>query len=106
LVLLTAAGSFAAFAAMISLPGISQLLGCVPVGPLGWSQALGATGAAVLAIAAAPHVLPAGRGESPQADTDAGSEPIASVAVLRPPVAQEASAATGQGSSVRVSRTN
>lgn len=106
LVLLTAAGSFAAFAAMISLPGISQLLGCVPVGPLGWSQALGATGAAVLAIAAAPHVLPAGRSESPQADTDTGSEPIASVAVLRSPVAQEASAATGQGSSVRVSRTN
>ena len=38
LVWLTAAGSFAAFAAMISLPGVSQLLGCVPVGPVGWGS--------------------------------------------------------------------
>jgi magnesium-transporting ATPase (P-type) len=82
LVLLTAAGSFAAFAAMISLPGISQLLGCVPVGPLGWSQALGATGAAVLAIAAAPHVLPAGRRESTPSRTDTGSGPLATVQAL------------------------
>ncbi|MGV0732060.1 cation-translocating P-type ATPase [Mycolicibacter sinensis] len=64
LVLLTAAGSFVTFAAMISIPGISQLLGCAPVGPLGWSRALGATGAAVLAIAAAPRLLPAGREDS------------------------------------------
>ncbi|BBY00778.1 cation-translocating P-type ATPase [Mycobacterium seoulense] len=52
LVLLTAAGSFAAFTAMISTPGISQLLGCTPVGPLGWSQGLGTAAAAVLAVAA------------------------------------------------------
>ncbi|WP_078058413.1 HAD-IC family P-type ATPase [Mycolicibacter icosiumassiliensis] len=111
LVLLTAAGSFAAFAAMISLPGISQLLGCVPVGPLGWSQALGATGAAVLAIAAAPHVLPGGRRESPEREspetgTEAGPGPLATVQVLRP-VGDEVSSAVGVGgSTVRVSRTN
>ncbi|ODR11734.1 haloacid dehalogenase [Mycolicibacillus koreensis] len=58
LVWLTATGSFAVFAAAISAPGISQLLGCTPIGPLGWAQALGATGAAVTAIALAPRVLP------------------------------------------------
>jgi len=106
LVLLTAAGSFAAFAAMISLPGISQLLGCVPVGPLGWSQALGATGAAVLAIAAAPHVLPAGRRESPETGTETASGPMATVQVLRPEGSEVSSAASVGGSTVRVSRTN
>lgn len=58
LVWLTATGSFAVFAAAISLPGIIQLLGCTPIGPLGWAQALGAAGAAVGAIALAPRVLP------------------------------------------------
>jgi cation-transporting ATPase I len=53
LVLLTAAGSFAVFAASISIPGVSQLLGCTPVGPLGWAQATGSAGAAILAVAAA-----------------------------------------------------
>lgn len=106
LVLLTAAGSFAAFAAMISLPGISQLLGCVPVGPLGWSRALGATGAAVLAIAAAPHVLPAARRESSEPGTETASGPMATVAVLRPLGAEASSEATVGGSTVRVSRTN
>lgn len=51
LVLLTAAGSFAAFTAMVTTPGISQLLGCTPVGPLGWAQGLGTAAAAVLAVA-------------------------------------------------------
>ncbi len=51
LVLVTAAGSFAAFAAMVTIPGISQLLGSTPIGPLGWAQGLGAAGAAVLALA-------------------------------------------------------
>lgn len=106
LVLLTAAGSFAAFAAMISLPGISQLLGCVPVGPLGWSQALGATGAAVLAIAAAPHVLPARWREAPETSTEIESGPMATVAVLRPAGDQASSAAAAGGSTVMVSGTN
>lgn len=59
LVWLTATGSFAVFAAAISLPGVSQLLGCTPVGPLGWAQALASSGAAVGAIAVAPRLLPA-----------------------------------------------
>ncbi|MGB6148204.1 MAG: cation-translocating P-type ATPase, partial [Mycolicibacter algericus] len=92
LVLLTAAGSFATFAAMISLPGISQLLGCTPVGPVGWSQALGSTGAAVLAIAAAPHLLRSGRDGSraPASDTEA-TRSMASVQPLRPEAAVTAS---------------
>ncbi|WP_416223196.1 HAD-IC family P-type ATPase [[Mycobacterium] holstebronense] len=106
LVLLTAAGSFAAFAAMISLPGVSQLLGCVPVGPLGWAQALGATGAAVLGIAAAPHVLPARLREPSDTSTESASGPLATVAVLRPADAEVAEVATVGGSTVRVSRTN
>ncbi|MGB3893457.1 MAG: HAD-IC family P-type ATPase, partial [Mycolicibacter sinensis] len=83
LVWLTAAGSFAAFAGAISIPGVSQLLGCAPVGPLGWAQALGSTGAAVLAIAVAPHLLPAGkpRPDAPEGDTE---PPTAIVETLRP----------------------
>jgi magnesium-transporting ATPase (P-type) len=86
LVLLTAAGSFAAFAAMISLPGVSQLLGCVPIGPVGWSQALGATGAAVLAIAAAQHLLPAGRSGSqvPESGTDSTLDSAEDMSADRP----------------------
>ncbi|MDQ2626194.1 MAG: cation-translocating P-type ATPase, partial [Actinomycetota bacterium] len=92
LVLLTAAGSFAAFAAMISVPGVSQLLGCAPVGPLGWSQALASTGAAVLAIAAAPHLVRSGRGGSraPDSDTEAPRS-MGSVQPLRPEAAVTAS---------------
>ena len=68
LVLLTAAGSFAAFTAMITTPGISQLLGCTPVGPLGWAQGLSTAAAAVLAVAATNR-LRSGR-------RDAGSPPM------------------------------
>ncbi|WP_435673811.1 HAD-IC family P-type ATPase [Mycolicibacter senuensis] len=94
LVLLTAAGSFATFAAMISIPGISQLLGCTPVGPLGWSQALGSTGAAVLAIAAAPHLLRSRRDGSraPDSGTEA-TRSTASVQPLRPGVARDVATA-------------
>lgn len=79
LVLLTAAGSFAAFTAMISTPGISQLLGCTPVGPVGWAQGLGTAAAAVLAVAATNRLRP-GRGdeESPLTDDPELAEPAQS----------------------------
>jgi magnesium-transporting ATPase (P-type) len=51
LVVATAAGSFAVFVAMVNTPGVSQLLGCTPIGPLGWAQALGAAGTATAALA-------------------------------------------------------
>ncbi|HZU47339.1 MAG TPA: cation-translocating P-type ATPase [Mycobacterium sp.] len=60
LVLFTAAGSLAAFMAMISIPGVSQLLGCTPVGPFGWAQGLGSAAIATVAMAAATR-LAAGR---------------------------------------------
>jgi magnesium-transporting ATPase (P-type) len=56
LVVLTTAGSLAALMLMTSTPGLSQLLGCTPVGPIGWTQALGTAAAATLAIAATSHL--------------------------------------------------
>lgn len=48
LVVLTAAGSLAAMGTVISIPIVSQLLGCTPIGPLGWAQGLGAAAAATV----------------------------------------------------------
>ncbi|WP_337110793.1 cation transporting ATPase C-terminal domain-containing protein, partial [Prescottella equi] len=50
LVVATAAGSLAALAGVVSVPGLSQFLGCTPLGPVAWAQALGS---AVGATAAA-----------------------------------------------------
>jgi cation-transporting P-type ATPase I len=57
LVVVTAVGSLAVMAAVISTPGLSQLLGNTPLGPLGWAQALGSATAATLAAAAISRVL-------------------------------------------------
>ncbi|NGP08363.1 cation-translocating P-type ATPase [Rhodococcus sp. 14C212] len=56
LVVATVLGSLAAMAALISTPGVSGLLGCVPVGPVGWTQALGCAAAATVVAAVAPTV--------------------------------------------------
>ncbi|MDY6997844.1 MAG: cation-translocating P-type ATPase [Actinomycetota bacterium] len=39
LVIATNAGTLVVMAGIISTPGVSQLFGCTPVGPLGWGQA-------------------------------------------------------------------
>lgn len=57
LVVLTSAGSFAMLGAVISTPGLSQLFGCTPVGPLGWSQALMATAVAGGVSVLGPELL-------------------------------------------------
>jgi H+-transporting ATPase len=57
LVLATAAGSLVTLGALISTPGVSQLLGCTPLGPIGWTQALGTAAAATAAAAVAPRVI-------------------------------------------------
>jgi cation-transporting P-type ATPase I len=57
LVVLTALGSLAAMGTLISIPVVSQLLGCTPLGPLGWAQALGTAAAATVAIAVLNRVL-------------------------------------------------
>ncbi len=59
LVVATALGSLMTLGALISTPGISQLLGCTPLGPIGWATALTATGLATGAAAVAPKVLSA-----------------------------------------------
>jgi magnesium-transporting ATPase (P-type) len=69
LVVLTAVGSLGAMGTLISIPVVSQLLGCTPLGPVGWGQALGAAAGATIAIAVlnrvsdgwgSPHTLPPG----------------------------------------------
>jgi cation-transporting P-type ATPase I len=57
LVVLTAGGSLAVMGTLISIPGVSQLLGCTPLGPIGWAQALGSAGVATGAVAVATRVL-------------------------------------------------
>ena len=55
LVVTTAVGSLVALGALISTPGVSQLLGCTPLGPVGWAQGLGTAGVATVAATVAPR---------------------------------------------------
>lgn len=57
LVVATAAGSLVTLGALITTPGVSQLLGCTPLGPLGWAQALGTAGVATTVAVFAPRVV-------------------------------------------------
>jgi cation-transporting P-type ATPase I len=57
LVLITAGGSLTVLAVLVSTPGVSQLLGCTPLGPIGWSQALGCATAATVLAGVAPGLL-------------------------------------------------
>jgi H+-transporting ATPase len=57
LVVGTAAGSLLALGAAISTPGVSQLLGSTPLGPVGWGQALSTAALATGVAAAAPRVI-------------------------------------------------
>jgi cation-transporting P-type ATPase I len=57
LVVASTAGSFAAMVGVVNTPGLSQLFGCTPVGPVGWGQAFFAATAASALAAAAPGVL-------------------------------------------------
>jgi cation-transporting P-type ATPase I len=57
LVVGTTLGSLAVMVGVISTPGLSQLFGCTPVGPLGWGQGFLAATAATALSATAPAVL-------------------------------------------------
>ncbi|OBH31102.1 haloacid dehalogenase [Mycobacterium sp. E1715] len=57
LVVFTAVGSLAAMGTLISIPVVSQLLGCTPLGPVGWAQGLGSAAAATVAIGIANRAL-------------------------------------------------
>ncbi|MBS9535332.1 cation-translocating P-type ATPase [Mycobacterium sp. M1] len=62
LVVLTAVGSLGAMGTLISIPGLSQLLGCTPLGPIGWAQALGTATVATVGAAVVPKMLTAATG--------------------------------------------
>ncbi len=57
LVVATAGGSLLVLAAVVSTPGVSQLLGSTPLGPVGWTQALGTAAVATAAAAVVPRLL-------------------------------------------------
>ncbi|MGV7462461.1 hypothetical protein PJI20_29480, partial [Mycobacterium kansasii] len=56
-VVLTTVGSLGALALVVTTPGLSQVFGCTPVGPLGWGQALLAAAVAGGISALAPDLL-------------------------------------------------
>lgn len=60
LVVCTAAGSLLVLGALISTPGVSQLLGSTPLGPVGWCQALSTAAVATAVAAVAPRLFTAG----------------------------------------------
>jgi cation-transporting P-type ATPase I len=57
LVVVTAVGSLGVMGTLISIPVVSQLLGCTPLGPVGWGQALGAAAGATVAVAVLNRVV-------------------------------------------------
>jgi H+-transporting ATPase len=57
LVVVTAAGSMTVLAGAVMTPGLSQLLGCTPLGPVGWAQALGAAVVATAGAAVVPVII-------------------------------------------------
>jgi cation-transporting P-type ATPase I len=60
-VLAAGLGSAAALAAIVQTPGLSQLSGSRPLGPLGWAQALTSAGLATGAAVVLPSLLPRGQ---------------------------------------------
>lgn len=57
LVVATNIGTFATMIGIISTPGVSQLFGCTPVGPVAWGQAFTAAAVATGLSALAPDLL-------------------------------------------------
>ncbi len=57
LVVLTSVGSVGALMVVVSTPGLSQVFGCTPVGPLAWSQGLLAAAVASGVSVLAPELL-------------------------------------------------
>ncbi|EME64194.1 metal cation transporting ATPase [Rhodococcus ruber BKS 20-38] len=55
LVVTTVLGSLVTMAVLVSTPGVSGFLGCVPVGPVGWTQGLGTAAVATALAGLAPE---------------------------------------------------
>jgi len=56
-VVLTSVASAAVLAGIVQTPGLSQIFGCRPLGPIGWATAIGASAAATGAAIYLPDVL-------------------------------------------------
>ncbi|WP_367141225.1 HAD-IC family P-type ATPase [Mycobacterium sp.] len=76
LVVGTALGSLAAMGTLISIPGVSQLLGCTPLGPLAWAQGLASAGVATVAVAVGTRLLSDQRTPMPQIDRSIQPAPL------------------------------
>ncbi|BCQ10806.1 potassium-transporting ATPase ATP-binding subunit [Mycobacterium heckeshornense] len=75
LVVLTAGGSLVVMGTLISIPGVSQLLGCTPLGPVAWAQALGSATAATAAVGVINRLVGAPRAALPAPQTSR-AEPV------------------------------
>jgi cation-transporting P-type ATPase I len=93
LVVSTAIGSLVAMAAVISTPGLSQLLGSTPLGPIGWSQALATAAAATTAAAIAPRIVGA-FSTTQRSGKESGAQPETSTTT--PPAARNGSGHSGR----------
>jgi hypothetical protein len=58
MVLAAGLGSSALLFGIVMTPGVSQLFGCRPLGPVGWGIATTAATAGTIASLVAPHVIP------------------------------------------------
>ncbi|MEU6117284.1 HAD-IC family P-type ATPase [Streptomyces sp. NPDC047117] len=80
-VVASAAGSMAALAAVVQTPGLSHFFGCTPLGPVAWTIALSAAGAATAGSSLLPPLITrmealASRGkEEPAPETAAEETP-------------------------------
>lgn len=84
LVVLTALGSLGLVGVLISTPGVSQLLGCTPLGPFGWAQGLGAAAVATVATGVLSRALTGPDKSDPEPPADL-AEPPAQGFESRPP---------------------
>ncbi|WP_156747004.1 cation-translocating P-type ATPase [Mycobacterium sp. E2733] len=87
LVVFTAVGSLAAMGTLISIPVVSQLLGCTPLGPVGWAQGLGSAAAATVAIGVLNRALTGpGKSADTRAEVREPRRPRPAIAAHRVPV--------------------
>ncbi|WP_219822198.1 HAD-IC family P-type ATPase [Streptomyces sp. Ru73] len=89
-VVASAAGSMAALAAVVQTPGLSHFFGCTPLGPVAWTIALSAAGAATAGSSLLPplitrmEALTTRRKEPEQAsDTEPSADPARATAPAR-----------------------
>lgn len=80
MVVVSGLGSAALMAGIIQTPGLSQMFGCTPLGPIGWAQALSAAGAATAGSVVIPHLLPRVSLQETVEPATVQAEPVTAVA--------------------------